>query len=237
MNRQTLRAAACLATLMSVRSLVTAQSIPIPTPAPAATGGGVRPLAAQIAALLAGPAVARDHWGILVTTLDGTPLYGLNEAQLFQPDSNAKLFSTAAAMALLGADHRFTTQVVASGDLDKSGVLHGDLKLVGGGDPSFLHPRPALYRTRQRPTSTGVAPPTLADIEELADKVYAAGLRRIEGDVVGDDWRFNWEPYPPGWELDDLVYGYGAPVSALSVHDNEIEVKISPRESKRGGQY
>jgi D-alanyl-D-alanine carboxypeptidase/D-alanyl-D-alanine-endopeptidase (penicillin-binding protein 4) len=222
---------------MSVRSLVTAQSIPIPTPAPAATGGGVRPLAAQIAALLAGPAVARDHWGILVTTLDGTPLYGLNEAQLFQPDSNAKLLSTAAAMALLGADHRFTTQVIASGDLDKSGVLHGDLKLVGGGDPSFgTHDLPYIAPAK-RPTSTGVAPPTLADIEELADKVYAAGLRRIEGDVVGDDWRFNWEPYPPGWELDDLVYGYGAPVSALSVHDNEIEVKISPGAKANAGGY
>jgi D-alanyl-D-alanine carboxypeptidase/D-alanyl-D-alanine-endopeptidase (penicillin-binding protein 4) len=234
MNRQTLRAAACLATLISVRSLVTAQSIPIPTPAPAATGGGVRPLAAQIAALLAAPAVARDHWGILVTTLDGTPLYGLNEAQLFQPDSNAKLFSTAAAMALLGADHRFTTQVVASGNLDHKDILLGDLKLVGGGDPSFgTHDLPYVA-PGQRPKAAGVAPPALADMEELADKVYATGLRRIEGDVVGDDWYFTWEPYPPAWELDDLVYGYGAPVSALSVHDNEINVKVSPAPQKGG---
>jgi D-alanyl-D-alanine carboxypeptidase/D-alanyl-D-alanine-endopeptidase (penicillin-binding protein 4) len=68
----------------------------------------------------------------------------------------------------------------------------------------------------------------IADIEELADKVYATGLRRIEGNVLGDDWRMIWEPYPSGWDLDDLVYGYGAPVSALSVHDNEIEVTTSP---------
>jgi D-alanyl-D-alanine carboxypeptidase/D-alanyl-D-alanine-endopeptidase (penicillin-binding protein 4) len=178
--------------------------------------------------LLADPAVSRDHWGIMVTSLDGARIFALNEAQLFQPASNAKLFTTAAALALLGADKRFTTQVVASGNLDKQGVLHGDLKLVGGGDPSFgTHDLPYIPPA-QRTKPPGFTPPTLADIEELAEKVYEAGLRRVEGDVLGDDLKFNWEPYPPDWSLDDLVYGYGAPVSALAVHDDEIEIKVSP---------
>jgi len=68
-------------------------------------------LAQQIAALVADPAVARAHWGVIVTTLDGRPIYELNEAQLFQPASNAKLFTTAAAMALLPPTHVFTTTV------------------------------------------------------------------------------------------------------------------------------
>jgi D-alanyl-D-alanine carboxypeptidase/D-alanyl-D-alanine-endopeptidase (penicillin-binding protein 4) len=187
--------------------------------------------------MVAEPAVARAHWGVMVTALDGTPIYGLNEGQLFQPASTAKLFSTAAAMALLGEDKRFETQVVASGEIDAQGVLHGDLKLVGGGDPSFgTHDLPYVTPS-QRLKSTGVPPPTIADIEELADKVYAAGVRRIEGNVLGDDWMFNWEPYPPDWALDDLVYGYGAPVSALSVHDNEIEVKVSPGAKSNAGGY
>ena len=186
------------------------------------------PLDQQIAALVADPAVARAHWGVMVTTLDGKPIYALNEGQLFQPASNAKLFTTVMAMALLGEDERFETQAVASGEIDKQGVLHGDLKLVGGGDASFGTQDLPYLPPAQRPKATPPAAQTIPDIEELADKVYATGLRRIEGNVLGDDWRMIWEPYPSGWDLDDLVYGYGAPVSALSVHDNEIEVTTSP---------
>jgi len=186
------------------------------------------PLDQQIAALVADPAVARAHWGVMVTTLDGKPIYALNEGQLFQPASNAKLFTTVMAMALLGEDERFETQAVASGEIDKQGVLHGDLKLVGGGDASFGTQDLPYLPPAQRPKATPPAAQTIPDIEELADKVYATGLRRIEGNVLGDDWRMIWEPYPPGWDLDDLVYGYGAPVSALSVHDNEIDVTTSP---------
>ena len=187
------------------------------------------PLDQQIAALVADPAVAHAHWGVMVTTLDGKQIYALNEGQLFQPASNAKLFTTVMAMALLGEDERFETQAVASGEIDKQGVLHGDLKLVGGGDASFGTQDLPYLPPAQRPQATPPAAPTvIADIEELADKVYATGLRRIEGNVLGDDWRMIWEPYPSGWDLDDLVYGYGAPVSALSVHDNEIEVTTSP---------
>ena len=72
-------------------------------------------------AAVADPAVARSHWGIAVTELDGTPIYGLNEGQFFQPASNAKLFTTAAAMALLGPTKTFETRVVAKGVFDGSG--------------------------------------------------------------------------------------------------------------------
>ncbi|MEO6909423.1 MAG: D-alanyl-D-alanine carboxypeptidase, partial [Edaphobacter sp.] len=67
-------------------------------------------LKTEVALLLAGPSVARAHWGIAVTAMDGTPIYSLNEGQLFQPASNAKLFTTSAAMALLGAGATFETR-------------------------------------------------------------------------------------------------------------------------------
>ena len=69
--------------------------------------------------------------------MDGTPIYSMNEGQLFQPASNAKLFTTAAAMALLGPETTFETKVVARGVMSGTTALTGDLVLVGGGDANL----------------------------------------------------------------------------------------------------
>jgi D-alanyl-D-alanine carboxypeptidase/D-alanyl-D-alanine-endopeptidase (penicillin-binding protein 4) len=130
----------------------------------------------QIAALVADPAVARAHWGILVTTLDGKPIYAHNEAQLFQPASNAKLFTTAAAMALLGPAKTFQTVVAIISPI-KRGVLHGNLYLVGGGDANFGAQDVPYVRPADRP-KTPLQPQTgIPDIENLADQIGAKGIR------------------------------------------------------------
>src|ERR1700761_7703491 len=97
--------------------------------------GTATPLGAQIAALLADPSVSRAHWGVAVTALDGTPIWGLDEGKLFRPASNAKLFTTAAAMAVLGPDATVTTTV--RGELDADGTVKGDLTIVGAGDANL----------------------------------------------------------------------------------------------------
>src|SRR5579871_2831261 len=128
-------------------------------------------LSRQIDALLADPAVSRAHWGIKVTAMDGSPIYSLNEGQLFQPASNAKLFTTAAAMALLGSGTTFETKVVAKGSFDGREKLNGDLVLIGGGDPNLSGREIPYVPPTLRPKPAPPALPALRYLEEMADQI------------------------------------------------------------------
>ncbi|MBI2678291.1 MAG: D-alanyl-D-alanine carboxypeptidase/D-alanyl-D-alanine-endopeptidase [Candidatus Koribacter versatilis] len=181
------------------------------------------PLAKKIAKLLAGADASRGFWGIEVVSLtSGKTLYEANADKLFTPASNTKLFTTAATFALIGPEFRFKTDVETTGAIDKYGRLTGDLVLVGRGDPNLsgrLFPY-AAGGPRQLP-----APHVL---EDLADELVKKGLKFVDGDVVADDSYFPAQRWAPGWEQDDLVTEYGAPVSALTINDNVVYVRIMP---------
>src|SRR3984957_8668624 len=189
---------------------------------------GTKALGPQIATLLAPPAVAQAHWGIAVTAMDGTPIYSMNEAQLFQPASNAKLFTTAAAMALLGPETTFETKVVAKGVLSVAGTLTGDLVLLGDGDANLSGREIPYVAPALRPKPAPPAADPLRYLEEMVEQVAKSGLKVVNGDVVGDDTLFPWEPYAEDWAIDDAVWGYGAPVSALTITDNQLKLKVTP---------
>ncbi|SEG61522.1 D-alanyl-D-alanine carboxypeptidase / D-alanyl-D-alanine-endopeptidase (penicillin-binding protein 4) [Bryocella elongata] len=180
----------------------------------------------QVASLVAQPEVSRAHWGVAVMALDGTPLYGYEEGQYFRPASNAKLFTSVAATQMLGLDKRFTTTVVGRGDI-ANGVLQGDLILKGGGDANFASGYVLPY-TPKAQRSADAKPAGLADFDDLAAQIAAKGIREVDGDVVGDDTRFEYAPYPAGWSEEDMMWGYGAPVSALTVHDSQLDLTITP---------
>jgi D-alanyl-D-alanine carboxypeptidase/D-alanyl-D-alanine-endopeptidase (penicillin-binding protein 4) len=199
----------------------------------ATRSGPCTKLARTIAGLLEGPEVSRDHWGIAVTAMDGAPIYSLNEGQLFQPASNAKLYTTAAAMALLGPTTTFETKIVARGVFGGVESLKGDLVLVGAGDANLSGREIPYVAPALRPKVEPGAPPLpevnpLRHLETMADQVVATGLKVVNGDIVGDDTLFPWEPYPQDWSIDDTVWGYGAPVSALTINDNQIKVTVTP---------
>ncbi len=190
--------------------------------------GAASPLGAQIAELLADPGVSRAHWGIAVTAMDGTPIYGLDEGKLFRPASNAKLFTTAAGMALLGPDATVTTTVV--GDLDAKGTVKGDLTIVGAGDANLASDDLPYVPPALRPKGAQAAqqPVGLDDLRAMADQLVAKGVKRVTGRVVGDDTLFVYEPFADSWDVGDLVWGYGAPVSALTIANNEMKLTVTP---------
>jgi D-alanyl-D-alanine carboxypeptidase/D-alanyl-D-alanine-endopeptidase (penicillin-binding protein 4) len=168
------------------------------------------------------PAARTAYWGIQIVDLGtGKTLYELNPDHFFIPASNTKLFTTAMALARLGADFTFQTRVLADSPPDADGRIHGVLRLVGGGDPN-LSARDIPYR---------IGPVTgnpLTAIEDLADQVAAHGVKRVDGGVVGDDTWYLWQPYATGWSIDDPQSDDGPPVSALTIHDNAFTLNIRP---------
>ena len=140
----------------------------------------------------------------------GKLLYSHDSAKLMTPASNTKLFSTALALLKLGPDYRLSTRLLLRGD---------DLILEGGGDPT-MSSLAIPYVKDSQPLDS------LEAIETFASKFVSRGILHINGDVVGDDSAYPWEPYPPGWAGDDALWQYGAPVSALTLNQGVIELSI-----------
>ncbi len=181
--------------------------------------------AARVDALLGATPASKGEWGLLIVDAEsGETLYELNADKYFVPASNMKLFTTALALAKLGPEYRFHTTVETRGAISSEGVLGGDLTLVGRGDPNLSN-RKFPYELKEE--FDGVPEKALL---ELADAVVAKGVKAISGDVIGDDTYFPRERYPNGWEIDDMVWEYGAAISAIVVDDNTVALTLTPGE-------
>jgi len=154
-------------------------------------------------------------WGIHVKNLDtGETLYSRNADQSFVPASNVKLFTTSAALERLGPDYRYTTTVYADGPI-RNGTLHGNLIVRGRGDPTL-----GGYRQREDPTRV---------LRQWADSLRAHGIRRIKGDVIGNDDPFSDAPMGPSWNWDWVPASYAAEPNGLVFHGNTIDVEVTGR--------
>ena len=194
---------------------------PAVTPAPSATKVSAAPdslskqpadvaLAQEIDRVIDASDLTRARWGVFVMSMkDGRVLYSRNGDKLFTPASNMKIYTTAAALDLLGADYRWRTSVYADKQPDAGGVIDGNVTLFGRGAPDL--------------NSSGKR-----GLASLADQLYQHGVRHVLGNIIGDESYFRGELYGLGWQWNDLQWYFGAEPSALTIDENSLELTIAP---------
>ncbi|UGB37332.1 D-alanyl-D-alanine carboxypeptidase/D-alanyl-D-alanine endopeptidase [Frateuria soli] len=166
---------------------------------------------AAIETHLAQPRFGAARWGIAVVSLDsGRTLYAHDADKLFQPASTAKLYTAALVLNGLDAGYRIPTRVLGAAP-GRRGRVQGPLVLYGMGDPSL-----------------GADPSTADWADALAGQLVARGVRRVHGDLVADSSYFAGPAIGDGWEASDLLAGFAAPASALSVYKNQWRLTVTP---------
>lgn len=152
--------------------------------------------------------------GICIRTLSGKVLREENAGLNFIPASNLKIVTAGAALKRLGADFRFETAVAYSGSVGTDGVLHGDLYIIGGGDPTLG-------------SQAALAMPKDSLFSRWERAVRGAGIRSIAGSIIADSRRMPAE-VNGSWMYEDLGTYYGATCSALMFNENCLEITVAP---------
>ena len=171
-------------------------------------------LSAKFVERLARPEVRRGQIGLKVVSLNtGKVVFQQNAEKYFMPASNMKNFTVATAIERLTPDYKFVTTVYSSSMPDSNGAVKG-LRIFGRGDVSI--------------SDTFNEGDKFKGVDKLVDAIVAAGVKRVEGDIVGDETYFTGNPVSGSWEWDDLQFYYGAEVSALPLNDNAQSISITP---------
>ena len=204
---------------VQVQAQTDARSTPLQSTSNVSRGASSKPatladLKSRIDEIVRQPALEPGFFAVKIVSLDsGQLIYEQNANKFVRPASNMKLYTVAAAFDRLTPDFHFVTSVYAKEKLE-DGKVKGDLIVYGRGDPSIA----ARFNNGDY----------FKGINDLADRIVAAGVKRIKGDLVGDESYFNGAPVGSGWEWEDLTWSYGAQVSALTINDNAIDLNIKP---------
>ncbi|MXW65220.1 MAG: D-alanyl-D-alanine carboxypeptidase/D-alanyl-D-alanine-endopeptidase [Bacteroidetes bacterium SB0662_bin_6] len=185
---------------------------------------GIRRLRNPIDHLLDAEPFENGFWGVHIVDIEsGRVLYARNAGKSFVPASNTKLYTTAAALDLLGPDYRFETGLYTDGMVDEEGVLHGNVIVRGGADPTLG----GHYLSDSGDWDEDID--ALVVFRNWADSLRAAGIRRITGDLIGDDDVIDDVPLGVNWSWDDETWYYSAQLGGLAFHDNVIHLYVDGR--------
>ena len=164
-----------------------------------------------IDSMLAAPDTRGARFGVLVVDAErGDTLYSHDAGMLFVPASNMKIITSAVALDVLGADFRFATPIAARGELH-SGILDGDLLVIGRGDPSV---------------SDNTMGDAMIPLRAIADSLWNHGMRRVRGHVVAYGNAFPDANAGYAWSWEDLDASYGALIDELLFNEGFSEIHV-----------
>lgn len=157
------------------------------------------------------------QWSVYAEYVDtGQPIISYHSSESLAPGSGLKLYTTSIALNLLGADYHFKTRLYYNGHISKDSVLHGNIYIRGGGDPTL--------GSNQVQGSL----PLDSLMISWVNAVKNTGIKKIDGSIIADNTLFNSQSVPNYWEYMDIGNYYGAGVNALSIHDNLYKLYFKP---------
>lgn len=175
----------------------------------------IEELRAQINAHVTEPRFNGAHWSIKIASLDtGDTVFEHHADRLMSPASNSKLYAGALALDHFGGDYRINTSLYATAKPNRAGKIRGDVIILGRGDPSW----------RPDPDTTNF----WALFDPFVSLLTNAGVRRVTGDIVADATFFRGPPSGASWTVDDMEDYYGAEISAITLVDNLVELRVTP---------
>ncbi|TKC04733.1 D-alanyl-D-alanine carboxypeptidase/D-alanyl-D-alanine-endopeptidase [Pedobacter polaris] len=145
----------------------------------------------------------------------GKVIFAKNENIGLATASTLKIITSATAFSILGKDFKYQTTLAYSGKITADGTLLGDLIIIGSGDPTLGSWR--YEQTKENVILTG-----------WVNAIKTAGIKKIEGAIIGDDRLFGTQSMPEGWIWQDMGNYYGAGTSALAWRENQFDIQLKP---------
>ena len=152
---------------------------------------------------------------VSLTVLDaktGEQVFAGNPNMGLSPGSTLKTVTTITAFNILGADYKYQTQFGYRGVI-ADGTLNGDIIIKGGGDPT-------LGSSRWETTKENYI------LNQMVAAIRKAGIKKINGRIIGDDSAYGTQAIPDGWIVQDLGTYYGAGVNALCWRENQFDINL-----------
>ncbi|MEO8398403.1 MAG: D-alanyl-D-alanine carboxypeptidase/D-alanyl-D-alanine-endopeptidase [Ignavibacteriaceae bacterium] len=177
----------------------------------------------QLLKLSKSDALKHGQWGVYAEYVDsGKEIFSLNSDYSLAPASGLKVFTTSAALNILGEDFIFETKLYYWGNINSDGTLKGNIFIKGGGDPTL---------------GSNLVKGSLA-IDSLmnvwVNSIKKIGIKKVEGSIISDASLFEGNSVPDYWPYIDIGNYYGAGISALCINDNLYHLYFTPSKDVGG---